>query len=842
MKEIIPTRYKIHLEPDLERFSFDGTVEIHAEISEPTDTIYLDARELTASSAHVRIGSRQLEASCSVSEEAQNLTLTLPEQVQGEAVVVAAFSGTINDKMAGFYRSRFVLDGQEGYVAATQFEEVDARRAFPCFDEPGLKAVFDVEMVVPDEHLAIANTPVLEERSLGDGRRLVRFEPTPRMSTYLLFFGVGPYDVVEDASRRIPIRVLAAPGRARYGERAITYARESLQYLEEYTGVYYPIGKMDLIALPDFAYGAMENYGAITYRENLLLYYPGVTSQRDLTSIAEVTAHEVAHMWFGNLVSPSTWQFMWLNEAFATYFGNVISQATHPEWAAMHRFVSGAVHGAMSRDSLVETIPIELPGGEMVEVDPSSAPILYSKAASILRMFHAYLGDGTFREAVRAYLSRFAYGIADTDEFLTVFAEAAGSAGDGDGDGAPGVDLAAAMRSWIRQPGFPLVTARRDGTTLRLRQERFTYLGNAPATVWRVPITGIAYTSDGETPLNLMLDAAEATVQLPEGCTCVKLNTNQAGFYRVAYDRENAEALGAMAATKRLSVFDRHQLLSDLEAHVLSGATSVGEYLDVAVRHFADETELLVVERLAGALLSFQSLLPERSDEISSVGRKVLSPIATRLGMDPRDGDSYTDVLLRETVMWALFRFDDPDVTEHYRMLFRRMVDGEEVPADQQRLALRIGAARDAGTLDWFRGKLEDAETPEVQKRSLLSAMGWLQDAAILRNALAYTLERVTSQNRVHVVAGAAENPVGREFLWEWYVANESSLSSLHPYHFASVVSVVVPSGGIGHEPAVRSHMEAYIAEHTTAPARTIRMSLERLQVAVALREGNLGE
>ncbi len=442
MATFTPEHYLLRFTPDLKRFVFAGHTEITGTLAEPSDAISLDSLDLEVHWAEVwkddvNAGGEPLTVTTAVDEAAQQLTLTLPHPVTGRVRIAIDYTGIHNDKLAGFYRASFTENGQTRFMAVTQFEETDARRAFPCIDRPAAKARFDVELVLDPDTVGIANTPIAWERELNEGEspgdagtaqpgphattppagppggagaaepspssekfRLIRFETTPPMSTYLLFFGVGPFEFYEDNSGRIPVRAAARPGQARYGKEAVEYAKESLRYGEQYTGIDFPIGKMDLIACPDFAFGAMENFGAISYRENRMLVHPEVTPKADRERVCQITCHEVAHMWFGNLVTPRDWSYIWLNEAFATYFGYVIADTFHPELDGLDQFVADQMDVAFRRDALIETVPVEFPDGRELEYSPATVPIVYRKAASILRMFRLYLGDAGIEEGV----------------------------------------------------------------------------------------------------------------------------------------------------------------------------------------------------------------------------------------------------------------------------------------------------------------------------------------------------------------------------------------------------------------------------------------------------------
>lgn len=825
MMQIHPIEYLLRIEPDLETFRCPGRVVVMVEATEPVERVSLDAVETTVSGcrAGTRVGDPDgpaAPAEFSLDEEAGRLDITLPQPMSGRFAVAVDFESQINDKMAGFYRSRYVQDGRTSYVGVTQFEERDARRAFPCFDEPEMKAVFRIEFVIDANLTAMANTPIVSEAVMEDGRKLVVFEPTPRMSTYLLFFGVGDFEYITDDSWRVPIRAAAVPGRVQHAGKGIEFARDALQFCETFTGIEYPIGKMDLIAVPDFAYGAMENFGAITYRENYLLAYPGKTSRSDLKAIASIAAHEVAHMWFGDLVSPAGWNYIWLNEAFATYFGNVVLADTHPEWETMKDFVAGTMQGAMGRDSLVQTVPIELPSGDEVEVDPSTAPIIYSKAGSILHMIRAYLGDEGFRGGVRSFLSEYAFDCAETDGFIQSFSNGVNE------------PIDRVLLSWIRQKGFPLVHAERNERSLSLSQTRFSLLGAELSEQWLVPITLLLILEDGtrETK-SFLLEGRSAEIDLPEGLRALKVNAEQAGFYRVSYDQDSLAALGAAARDGLLSAVDRFGLVADLAALATRGDVDVAEVLDFIEEYYSEETDPLVLRTTAGTTASYMRNLPSKKERAAALAVRLFEKPLAELGYAPKEDETFSQTQLRNTLVDALVEAGSEEVGAWYSTRFEEIRAGSEVPSDIYALSLGIGVSRDPGAAEWLKERIDSDETNELEKRHMLSALGRVRDVPTAKSILAYALESVPVKNRLHLLGSMGGNPIVRSMLWDWCVDNLAELEGIHSYHFASTLATAIPTADIFREDEVRSFMQKYMSSHPKAPRGTIDMSLERLAI-----------
>ena len=492
MKEVNPINYKIRLEPDLENFRFSGNTEILLGPVSPVDKITLNILDLEVWGCKASLGSEFVGCPFHINLTKEEITTFLPKETATEITLRIDYMGHINDKMAGFYRSKYFSDGKAKYIAVTQFEESDARRAFPCCDHPGKKATFDIELIIDESQVAISNGPVIEEQPLGGGKKLVRFRRTPKMSTYLLFFGVGEFEFVEDPGN-VLIRVAAMPEMTKYARFGLEFGRDALKFCEEYYGIKYPFPKLDLIAIPDFAFGAMENWGAITFRENLLLHYPDITSKSGEENICNVIAHEMAHQWFGNLVTPSDWKYLWLNESFATYFGYGVVSHYYPEWDIWEQFLHGQTDTALDRDALHRTFPIEIPGGEHVIINTSTAPIIYNKGGSVLRQVKGYIGDESFKKGIRYYLKKHEYSCASSHDLWESFDEVSEK------------PVTSMMKSWIEQPGFPIVKVKRNGDKLVLNQKRFTYLPNESGQEWIIPITARVFYENGDSKAISML-------------------------------------------------------------------------------------------------------------------------------------------------------------------------------------------------------------------------------------------------------------------------------------------------------------------------------------------------
>src|SRR5882757_1851363 len=471
-KNVTPKRYEIQLTPDLKAFTFQGGVKIAVVVNEATDDVVLNALELEIDSIAAERAGKSLIAKAELEPDKERAHFRFPETLQpGEWTLKISFLGFLNDKLHGFYRSQYTDAAGKAHVAATtQFESTDARRAFPCWDEPEIKASYKVVLVVDKNLAAISNGGQESERDLGNGKKEVVFQETIKMSTYLVAFIVGEFVATAPVDAGTPLRIVHVPGKESLTSFAEQIGAFSLKYFADYYGLAYPGDKLDLIAIPDFASGAMENLGAITFRETALLADEKAASRAELERVADVVSHENAHMWFGDLVTMRWWNGIWLNEAFATFMEMLAVDAWKPNWKRWESFgVSRA--SAFDTDGLRATRTIEFPVKRPEEAQGMFDVLTYQKGASVLRMLEQYLGTEPFRRGISLYLSKHKYANTETTDLWDAIEESTKE------------PVRQMMDSWIYQEGHPLITveAINDGKSLRLSQKRFMYFGeNAP--------------------------------------------------------------------------------------------------------------------------------------------------------------------------------------------------------------------------------------------------------------------------------------------------------------------------------------------------------------------------
>ncbi len=814
MNDYFDLHYRLIIEPDLATFTFQGHTELSLRPERPLEQITLNCLGLAVESCEALWDDRQVPAAFRIEEADERLVIDLPEPVARPLTVRIDYRGVISDGMAGFYRSSYPVDGQAQPLAVTQFQESDARRALPCLDHPRHKATFDVTLVVDAGHTAISNGRVQAVTPRSDGRQEFVFERTPRMSTYLLFFGVGDFESVQD-DEDPRVRLMAGPGATPYGKLGLAFGRQSLQFCERYFGIPYPLGKMDLLAIPDFAFGAMENWGAITFRENLLLDDPATTSKEGRERICEVIAHEVTHQWFGNLVTPADWRYLWLNESFATYFGYGIVDHYYPDWGIWEKFVLGQTDGALQRDALLETFPIEIPGGEHMVINTATAPIIYSKGGSILRQIRDYIGEDHFRSGLQHYLKTHAFDCAGSQDFWAAF-EAVSEA-----------PVSAIMRAWVEQPGYPVVTAERSGDTLRLTQQRFTFEPHEEETLWPIPVTLRLFDPDGtQRQERILLEAAEQHIPIGDA-VAVKVNDGQTGFYRVAYaDAAQRATLGVLVRGKHLAPIDRWGLQNDLFALVRAGREPLNVYLHF-LSWYADETEYMPLVSIDRHLRHAHLLTGAgNKSSITAAGRKMTARMLAQIGFEPAPDEPHAIAALRDQFLFSAVVFGDTEAIA----FARAAVERSDLHPDILKAVYQADAFLNGGSaLERLVARLQRAGS-EHERLMVLAAMGCFRDPEVLARARSFVLAKVPDRNRFIPLVAMGSNPHAVADLWEWFAGAQDQLADFHPLLLERVIAAVIPVAGMRDSAAVEAFCGRYLEDHPQA-ADVVKLSLEKLAI-----------
>ncbi|MDP8921886.1 MAG: M1 family metallopeptidase [Chloroflexota bacterium] len=831
-KTVVPERYELTLAPDLGAFTYTGEERVAIQVREPVQEIVLNALDLDIREAYLANNAGvRLDGAVTLEPENERARIALAGRAEpGAWTLHLSFSGILNDKLHGFYRSTYRDEnGNEHVIATTQMEATDARRAFPCWDEPEFKAVFAVTLVVDEDLMAISNAREISSTPVGDGKKAVRFADTMKMSTYLVAFIVGRLEATEPVDvDGTPLQIIFVPGKRNLAAFALEVGAFSLKFFAGYYGIPYPGDKLDMIALPDFASGAMENLGAITYRETALLVDTNTASHADLERVADVIAHELAHMWFGDLVTMKWWNGIWLNEAFATFMEMLAVDAFKPEWQRWASFSLGR-GAAMLTDALRSTRPIEYTVRRPEECESMFDILTYEKGAAVLRMLEQYLGGEEFQRGIRLYLKSHEYANAETTDLWDAIEEATGE------------PTRRIMDSWIFQGGFPLVTVApaADGKGLALSQRRFRYLASdddAQAR-WQVPVMLRAGTENGVETRKLLLDQAETTVDLGAKVDWVVANERGNGFYRVRYAPELLRTLTG-TLQDNLDAVERFNLVNDTWASVVAGLTPPAEFLDLA-RRFQDETDRNVWVAIIGALEYVNRMLPAASrPALQAYVRELIGPAVQRLGWEPQAGESELTGQLRGTLIGALGTLgEDPAVQQRACELHAAYVE-DRGAVDRNVAPAVIGIVAHTGgqaEYDLFVERYKSAATPQEEQRYLFN-LGNFRERGLLWRTLDMTLTpEVRTQNAPFLIGSLMTNPDGGDLAWgfvksHWEEIVERFPDNTHVRMLAGITALSTPE--------LASDVEQFFQTHTVKQGqKTLDQHLERLQVNVRFRE-----
>jgi len=828
-RTVMPRRYELRLEPDLEAFTFDGQETIELEVVEETDSITLNVLEIEIDHAVLTDSAGAIVASVSYDERMQRAILTFDRPMaRGEAELSVRFRGVLNDQLVGFYRSKFTdVDGNIQVIATTQFEATDARRAFPCFDEPDMKATFAVSLVVPDHLLVVSNTAEAARLPVDGDRVAVTFAETMKMSTYLVAFVVGPFEATDAIDvDGVPLRVIAPKGKEHLTQFALECGEFCLRYLTSYYDIPYPGDKVDMIAIPDFAFGAMENLGCITFRETALLVDPETATQAELLRILDVVAHELAHMWFGDLVTMTWWDGIWLNEAFASFMEMKATDAMKPEWKRWLSFSAVERPWAYDTDGLQTSRPVEFEVTSPEEANEMFDALTYGKGSSVLRQIEQYLGEDVFRQGVGDYLRTHAYGNTVTADLWAGL------------DRASGLDVGAIMDTWILQEGFPQVDVSHTDNGLRLHQRRFLFIPDeTDQSAWRIPIQ-VRGASDGRPfELKILLDAPSAGIDIDGPIDWVVVNAGGHGFYRVAYSEQLAKALRANVG--ELDDNERYVLISDTWAMVESGQVAASAFLELAAA-YRDETEYAIWQAVVGGLASLRHHVVSDDDlpAFHALVREIVMPTVARLGWEARPDDSDLTKSLRGLVIGALGRTGaDPDTIERCRQVGRSWMDDPKStdPDVGQTSLFTLAANGSAQDYDNVFAAYRSAQTPQVELRLLQAVTFFDGDAYADRTFDAIKDGAIRNQDGSWVAARLLGGRRSGAHAWRRLRENWTDLTSLMPPLTLRRLVEGIPSLS---QPDVAADVQGFLAETKVVHAeKASAQNLEKLRANVLLRE-----
>jgi puromycin-sensitive aminopeptidase len=832
-RTVVPSKYEIHLEPDLTTFKFEGSVVIHVGVHQPVKDIVLNAIELQLHTAEISNakGTKYGASGITYDETEERATFSFPQSIEpGDWQLHIKFTGTLNDKLRGFYRSTYKdKNGEQKVLATTQLQATHARRAFPCWDEPDFKATYKPTLVVDERLTAISNASIESEKKLPNGKKEVVFKETIKMSTYLVAFIVGEFEstqpVMADGK---PIRIYAPPGKGHLSKFSEGIAHHSLTYFAKYYGVPYPGDKLDLIAIPDFAFGAMENLGCVTFRETALLVDDKTSTHAEQERVADVVAHEIAHMWFGDLTTMGWWNGIWLNEAFATFAEMLAVDTWKPEWKRWESFgVSRAA--ALVVDGLKSTRPIEFPVRRPEECESMFDILTYEKGASVLRMLEQYLGQPVFQKGISIYLNRHQFANTETSDLWAALEEASEQ---------PVVQL---MDSWIFHPGYPMVSVEQDadGKSVKLSQQRFSYISDAEGAkqLFHVPVLLRARVNGKIVTHKVLLKDQSTTVDLGGNIEWIVANEGGHGFYRVRYSANLLQALTA-DVFNILSPIERFNLVNDTWAAVVAGHVPLDQYLHMAAL-FTDETDKNVWSVLSGSLLYIDRLVPESArTSFEAYVRGLAEPAHKKLGWEPKKGEDELAGQLRGLLISLLgivgndvqIQAKAVDLYAKYKA-DNKAVGPDIVPAIVAILAYTGDKAR----YDEFVQNFKSARTPQEEERFLYSLAGFRHEDLIKQ-----TLERclngeVRTQNAPYLIRLVLMNDKARQLAWNFVKTNWEAIHSKYPDN--SIPRMLEGITTMADAAMEKDVVEFIKKNPVRAGAKTVDQHMERLHVSVLFKE-----
>jgi len=824
-----PENYKLKFTPDLENAKFEGDETIAVSVHKPTSEITLNAVDIDFHEVTIASGGTTQKATVAPDKEKEMVVLSVEKPLTaGPATIHVTYTGVLNSEMRGLYLGK---DDQGRRYAASQFEATDARRAFPSFDEPDYKATFDITAVADKGQVAISNYKVVSDTPGPGDKHTVKFATTAKMSSYLAALVVGNFEYVEGSVDGIPIRVYSTPGKKEMGKFALEVAEQNVGYYDKYFGIKYPYGKLDLIGLPDFSAGAMENIGCITFREVLLLIDDKQGSVDLKKTIASVTAHEIAHMWFGDLVTMKWWDDVWLNEGFATWMSSKPLEKWKPEWNFGLDDVSGT-GGTLNVDALDNTRPIHQAAETPAQIQELFDGIAYGKAAAVLRMLESYLGEETFRAGVNAYLKQHQYANATAEDFWDAQAKTSKKPVD------------KIMPTWVKQAGEPIINVKAqcsgNSTNVTVTQQRYYFdrskFESPNDQLWQIPVCLKGSATTGAAKCEL-LTKKEENLTLPGCSNWVLANAGATGYYRVGYQPDTVRALAHDAETK-LSPAERISLQNDIWASVRVGREPVGDYLAFAQGLQNDRTRA-VLEDVLGRIDYIGQYLPNDSDRDTFRAwlRQFLTPIMKEVGWEPKPNESDEQRTLRSRVLTALGQdARDPDALAEARTIADKAL-ANPASVDHQLAGSALGLAAIKGDADFYdkvMAALKNPKSPE-EYYAYFFTLPQFTDPKLLQRTLDFAISPdVRSQDALQLVTGVLGNQDGEKLAWDFIRQHWTEIEKAGgPFASAQVVGATSGFCSAG----MRDQVTEFFNAHKIAAAeRTYRQAIERINNCIDLK------
>jgi len=823
--KVVPEHYTLWFAPDLETATFRGDTTIRVQLLAPANKITLHALEIEFADVTIEAEGRVQAARVQLDAAAETVTLTVPERLQaGPASIHITYTGTLNDKLRGFYLSR----GNGRNYAVTQMEPTDARRAFPSFDEPAYKATFDISMTIDAGDTGISNGAQLSDTAGPyPGTHTVSFATTPKMSTYLVAMVVGDFVCRAGQTDGTPIRICSTPDKLHLTEYALAAAEQQLAFYNDYFGIPYPFGKLDIIAVPDFSAGAMENTGAIIFRERLLLVDPERASLSSRKNVASIISHELAHQWFGNLVTMQWWNDIWLNEGFATWIASRPLAQWRPEWK-VDLDDAADTQRALGLDALRSTRAIRMAVDTPDEINEVFDGIAYEKTAGVLRMIEAFVSVDLFQKGVKSYLEKHAYGNAAGEDFW------------GEMTRVTGHPIDQIMQTYIEQPGVPVITVGTQctgsQTDITLSQERFVERPesfSAGGQTWTIPVCLKSTTNQ---PYCEVLELRQQARSAPT-CEEVFANADGRGYYLTEYSPDTVRAL-ALVATEH-SPIERVSLLGDEWWMVRGGRHDIGVYLDLAAT-LADDDTTAVTDTIASRLAFTATYLVEPADHTRYQHwiRTHFGPPLDALGI-PGGLDDTDERHSQRAELLSLVGETGNDVVVQSRtreLAVAYIADPSSLPGTLVSTVLRIAATGgNAALYDLYLWQLDELSSDPEEYYRFFSALPSFGDPALVQRTLEFAISAaVRTQDTATLIAGLLARPASRDATWQFVQAEWPTLTQKLGT-FQGIPRIIRALGTFCSTEAAGQVTDFFGANVVASVERTLRQALERIDNCAAL-------
>ncbi|KAF2071699.1 hypothetical protein CYY_006980 [Polysphondylium violaceum] len=819
---VVPSVYDLHIMVDYKSFTFKGEEDITVEVKKPTKVVVIHCLEIVIHSA--KLGD---QTACKIEyhapEEVAILTFEQEAQVCESTKLSLTFDGIINDQnLQGFYRSKYVVDGQDRYVCLSQFEATHARRAFPCFDEPALKAKFNLTFTVPTHLTALSNTEEVSiKENTNDNTKTILFQTTPIMSTYLLAYIVGEFTYVEGSTNNIRVRAYKLLGQLESAEFALDVAIKALSIFIDYFGIPFPLTKCDHVAVPDFSYGAMENWGLITYRESLFLVSEKV-SLLIKQKIAIVIGHELAHQWFGNLVTMEWWSQLWLNEGFATFMGSFVTDKIYPEWDCWLEFSDHYRAGALNLDALENTHPIEVPVRSSAEINEVFDAISYNKGSCVIQMIEGRLGDN-FRKGLNHYLNKHSYKNTNTEDLWESLSLLSG------------IDIKTFIDPFTKYSGYPVIDFKTTQTpgTFQLTQKKFRLDGSAQQPtdpIWNNYIK--IETASGSS--EFILDKKSDTLTVPnfKQGDWIKPNFGQTGYYRINYDPAVLATLIPRIKSLELPSVDRLNLISDMYSICKSGDVTIDSYMDLIVS-YSNETEYFIWNSICDNLSFIASLIQDQTyyTKFCQIVINLLKPISKKLGFDPIKGERSSDTLLRDKIQMTIGEFGDQEVIQECKKRFELFKnDPANLPADIRLAVLSVVVAHGGINEQQVLFDMYHKTISSSEKSCFIIAMAKSPKPEAICKILDFSLGPDVRSQDTYMAWIFTQTPF-KPVVWQFLIKNFKALETKFP-ETRSIGRIISGSFQPKMDEAGVVEIEKFFIEHPVPSAeRVIKQDIEKIRI-----------